>query len=236
MEEDCKMTADTIRPHEMPNALERAGEGLKVLSLDCFDTLLWRDCHEPADVFAALRDVTVAQRKVAEKNARKAEYALRKRNEVSLSAIYEQGLPYAGRVARDNAMAAELQAEADACFAFAPTVQLMREAKARGLKVIIVSDTYLSARQLRSLIEQAAGEEVVGLIDKVFVSSEAGISKAEGLLAKALNAMKVQGPQVLHIGDNPKADYEASRALGVPALHLLQFSPAAKQRLRFERS
>ena len=230
------MSADTIRPHELPHALERAGEGVKVLSLDCFDTLLWRDCYEPRDVFATLPDVSVAQRMVAEKHARKAEFALRGRNEVSLEAIYAQGLPNAGRVTREDAIAAELQAEAQACFAFAPTVELMRAAKARGLKVIIVSDTYLSARQLRALIEQAAGEAVAGLIDKVFVSSEAGLSKSEGLLAKAITAMKAKAQEVLHIGDNPKADYEASRALGVPALHLVQFSETARQRLRFERS
>ncbi|UAB78734.1 HAD family hydrolase [Erythrobacter sp. SCSIO 43205] len=230
------MSAETIRPHEMPLALQRAGEGVKVLSLDCFDTLLWRDCYEPSDVFAALPDLSVAQRLVAEKHARKAELALRKRNEVSIEAIYAQGLPNAGRVTREDAVAAELQAEMDSCFAFAPTVELMKEAKARGLTTIIVSDTYLSARQLRSLIEQAAGEEVAGLIDKIFVSSEAGISKSEGLLAKALQAIKAKPTDVLHIGDNKVADYEASRALGVPALHLLQFSETAKQRLRFERS
>ena len=230
------MTTETILPHELPHALDRAGEGLKILSLDCFDTLLWRDCYEPGDVFAALPGLSVAQRMVAEKHARKAEFALRNRNEVSLEAIYAQALPNAGRVAREDAMAAELQAEADACFAFAPTVELMRTAKARGLKVIIVSDTYLSARQLRSLIEKAAGEEVAALIDKVFVSSEAGISKSEGLLAKAITAIKAKAPEVLHIGDNPRADYEASRALGVPALHLVQFGEPARQRLRFERS
>jgi FMN phosphatase YigB (HAD superfamily) len=225
-----------ILPHEMPEALERVGEGIKVLSLDCFDTLLWRDCHAPADLFTALPGLSVAQRVKGEQNARQAEATLRKRTEVSIEAIYEQVMPNAQGVERAKAVEAELTAEASACFAFAPTVELMRNAKAAGLKVIIVSDTYLTTRQLRELIQNAAGGEVAELIDRVFASSEHGLSKSQGLMQQVLKAMKLGPQDVLHIGDNYIADYEASRALGVPALHLLQFSDVASQRLRLERA
>jgi len=225
-----------ILPHELPSALGRAGDGVKVLSLDCFDTLLWRDCHAPTDLFAALPGVSVGQRMVGEQMARKAEATLRQRTEVSIDAIYEQTMPNADGVSRAKAIDAEIAAEARSCFAFAPTVSLMRKARANGIKVIIVSDTYLSARQLRELIEQAAGEEVAALIDRVFVSSENGLSKSQGLMQKVLTAMKTGAQEVLHIGDNYSADFEASRALGMPALHLVQFSDAASQRLRFERA
>ncbi len=227
---------DTILPHELPNALERAPQGIEVLSLDCFDTLLWRDCHAPTDLFGELDTVGTGQRIVGEQNARKAEATLRKRSEVGLAEIYTHAMPNADATAREAAIAAELKAEARACFAFEPTVELMRAAKAAGLKVIIVSDTYLDASQLSQLIARAAGEEVAELIDRVFASSEVGISKSQGLLAKALKAVRCNPQKVLHIGDNVKADYEASRALGVPALHLVQFSDIAKQRLRFERA
>jgi len=225
-----------ILPQEMPKALERASDGTKVLSLDCFDTLLWRDCHAPSDLFTALPQLSVGQRMAGEQYARKAEATLRMRTEVAIEAIYEQALPNASGMERTEAVAAEIDAEAVSCFAFAPTVELMRKAKESGLKVIIVSDTYFSVRQLRALIERAAGEDVAELIDRFFVSSEVGISKSQGLLQKALKAIRVQPQQVLHIGDNRKADFEASRALGVPALHLVQFSEAASQRLRHERA
>lgn len=225
-----------ILPHEMPGALGRAGEGLKVLSLDCFDTLLWRDCHAPTDLFTALPGLSVGQRMVGEQYARKAEASLRGRTEIGIEAIYEQALPCADGKARAAAVDAEIEAEVHCCFAFSPTVELMRKAKADGLKVIIVSDTYLSAKQLRELIERSAGDEVMNLIDRVFVSSEHGLSKSQGLLQKVLKAMKAGPQEVLHIGDNRTADFEASRALGVPALHLVQFSEAAQQRLRYERA
>ncbi|WP_163071714.1 hypothetical protein, partial [Acinetobacter baumannii] len=67
------------------------------------------------------------------------------------------------------------------CFAFAPTVALMRAAKAKGIETIIVSDTYLDEKQLRGLIAAAAGEEVAGLIGRIFCSSFHGKAKGEGL-------------------------------------------------------
>ena len=102
---------------------------LRVLSLDCFDTLLWRDCYAPTDVFAGLSHVTTGQRIVAEQRARKAQETLKRRSEVDIAAIYEQALPNADQRTRMQAIEAELAAEAEACFAFEPTVALMREAK-----------------------------------------------------------------------------------------------------------
>lgn len=227
---------ETILPHELPHALDRAPDGVKVLSLDCFDTLLWRDCHAPSDVFAGLSAVSIGQRIVAETRARKAETTLRSKSEVSLAQIYANAMPNACNGQRGAAIAEELALEAATCFAFEPTLALMREAKRRGLKVVIVSDTYLSADELRTLIASAAGEDVAGLIDRLFVSSDAGISKAQGLLARALKSLKCKPGEVLHIGDNKAADYDGARAFGIPALHLDQFSDAAKQRMRFERA
>ncbi|NQX93523.1 MAG: HAD hydrolase-like protein [Erythrobacter sp.] len=227
---------DTILPADLPRALERVEGPVKVLSLDCFDTLLWRDCHAPNDVFRGIGSVTHGQRVAAQSTARKVKRALKNSVEVNLSEIYEQVMPGASSKKVAAAVADELEAEAQTCFGFAPAVELMRAAKAKGLKIIIVSDTFLTAAQLTQLIQRAAGPEVTGMIDRVFASCEAGISKAEGLLGKALKAMKCRPTEMLHIGDNPRADYEGARALGIPALHLVQFSEGAQQRLRLERA
>lgn len=233
---DAKVAPHQILPHELPKALSRAPSGITTLSLDCFDTLLWRDTYAPSDVFADLPGVLLGQRAGGEAEARKAMRTLGRRNEVSIEDIYAQVMPFADAATRKAAIDAELEAEARTCFAFAPTVELMLEAKARGLEIIVVSDTYLGADQLRALIAVSAGAEVAALIDRVFASSEAGVSKGEGLLAKALKATRRRADQVLHIGDNPAADYDSARRLGIPALHLLQFSEETKRRLRFERA
>lgn len=227
---------ETILPADLPNALDGMDGEVSVLSLDCFDTLLWRDCHAPNDLFAGLEPVTFGQRYSAQNNARSAKRALKDSVEVNLKEIYTQAMPGALPDAVNSAVDEELRIEAQTCFAFAPTVELMRKAKAQGLRVIIVSDTFLTAQQLGALIERAAGEEVAGLIDRIFASCEMGLSKAEGLLAKVLQAMKRRPSELLHIGDNRRADFEGARAAGIPALHLAQFSETAQQRLRLERA
>ncbi len=133
-------------------------------------------------------------------------------------------------------MAAELALEAEHCFGFAPTVELMRAAKAAGLQVIIVSDTYCSVEQLRNLILRAAGLEVAGLIDRVYCSSQIGRSKAGGMFLDVLAKLKVAPASILHIGDNRVADYEGADRAGITALHLQQFVAPAVKRLRLEAS
>jgi len=229
-------TTDTILPADLPHALDRVGGPTEVLSLDCFDTLLWRDCHAPSDLFAALPGLTTGQRCAAEANARKLARTLKRRGEVTLTEIHDQAMPGASLGAVSEAIGAELDAEARACFAFAPTVELMRAAKARGMRIAIASDTYLTVAELTRLIERAAGEEVAGMIDRVFTSCDAGISKHEGLLARVVKAMKCRPGAMLHIGDNRAADLEGARALGIPALHLVQFGETTRQRLRLERA
>ncbi len=227
---------DTILPADLPEALERTDPGVSVLSLDCFDTLLWRDCHGPTDVFAGLGSVSYGQRVMAQTNARQTARALQDRVEVSLTEIYAQAMPGASSEAIAVAVDEELEVEAQTCFAFAPTVELMRKAKAMGMRVIVVSDTFLTAEQLGALIERVAGAEVAGMIDRIFASCEAGLSKSQGLLERVVKTMKCHPNDFLHIGDNRRADFEGARAAGIPALHLAQFSETAQRRLRLERA
>jgi FMN phosphatase YigB (HAD superfamily) len=224
---------DTLLPHELSAALDRF-TGLKVLSLDCFDTLLWRDSHAPQDIFALLPGTTSLQRRWAEGRARKAASVGMDRGDVSIGEIYAQLLPNAAPAERNTAIAAELAAEARHCHAFGPTVALMREAKARGLQVVIVSDTYLDANQLRELIARSAGEDVAGLIDRIFCSSTYGKPKAAGLYGDVLRKLEARPHEILHIGDNLKADVGGVAPFGVQTLHLVQFAEATEERLRHE--
>jgi FMN phosphatase YigB (HAD superfamily) len=224
---------DTVLPHELPEALDWFPDA-KLLSLDCFDTLLWRDCHAPTDLFPALPGLTPMQRRWADSRARGAAGNTHRRSEVSIGEIYAQLMPMATPAQREAAITAELDAEARHCFAFAPTVALMRRAKAKGMPVILVSDTYLDAAQLRHLIERAAGPEVIALVDRIFVSSSHGRHKAQGLYKDVLRKLSVRPGEILHIGDNHDADVGGVAPLGVNTLHLKQFDPLLMQQLRLE--
>ncbi|WP_375289032.1 HAD family hydrolase [Qipengyuania sp.] len=222
-------------PHELAQVLDQWPE-LRCLSLDCFDTLLWRDVHKPRDLFHALPDTTIVQRIAAEARARRAVESSGRGNEVSITQIYEQLLPNADRAVINAAVKAELAAEALHCFAFEPIVTLMRDAKARGLKVIVVSDTYFDKAQLRGLITDAAGENVAGLIDEIFCSSHFGRAKAQGLYGEVLRKLKLPPATIVHIGDNENADVNGVTPFGVNAIHFKQFSETAEQRFRLEAS
>ena len=227
--------ADTILPHALAGALD-GRPGIKLLSLDCFDTLLWRDTHAPKDLFGALPETTVTQRQWAEARARTAADLREKRGEVTIEEIYHELLPNGCTVSRGQGVQNEILAEAAHCFAFRPTVDLMRAAKARGVEVIIVSDTYLNPEQLRGLIAAAAGEDVAALIDHVFCSATYGMAKSQGLYQHVLKELAVKPHEILHIGDNLHADCGGVAPFGVHTLHLKQFTESTEQRLRLEAS
>jgi len=225
------------RAHQLIDMLDEAPEGVRVLSLDCFDTLIWRNTHAPIDIFTEIerQGGAVTPRRFAEEAARDTRKALDGQNEVAIEAI-------ARRLAGDGASEAEvaalvereLTAEARHCFAFAPTVALIREARARGLRVIIVSDTYLAEPQLRGLIAKVAGTDVAAMIERIFCSSEHGLAKSEGLFGPVLEALGLPPSAILHTGDNRVADLESPQKLGMPAVHFAQFDGAVEQQLRFE--
>lgn len=225
--------ARSISASKLAQALDLYGEGVRVLSLDCFDTLLWRTTHTPVDVFSEL-SCGARVRTWAESVQRQTQRMTHSSNEVRLRQILARCEPRASAEQIDARVKEELLAEHSHCFGFAPAVELIRTARQRGLKVIVVSDTYLDQTQLRELIRHAAGNDVSDMIDKVYCSCEFGISKAAGLFIPVLESLGVEPSAVLHLGDNRVADHEASNALGIRGVHIEQFSEDLEQRLRME--
>lgn len=222
----------TIDIRTVSDALDFAGPDVRILSLDCFDTLLWRLGNAPRDVFAEIGGTGMIERRMrAESTARE---AMGTGSEVTIAQVYANLMPNADDTARDAAIEREWQAEARHCYAFAPTVELVRRAHACGMKVIIVSDTYFSADALRRLIVHVVGDEVGAMIDRVFASSDYGAGKSAGLFRHVLPELDVPGAAVLHVGDNPHADGVAPAQLGVQTIHLRQFDEDSEAKLRLE--
>lgn len=226
----------SISAQEIPTLLDIAPKGATILSLDCFDTLLWRNAQSPADVFVdlAVEGGAIEPRSRAERKARASRNFRTGYNEVSIEAIHQRLRPGADAAGVAASVQGELDAEARHCFGFAPVMALIRDAKARGLKVIIVSDTYFGPDQLRELIARAAGEEVANAIDRVFTSSEYGLSKGEGLFGYVLKEMQAGPSAIVHLGDNIHADQIAPSLKGIATAHFQQFDKAAETRLRLE--
>lgn len=226
----------SVAARDIASLLDQAPPGISILSLDCFDTLLWRNAQAPSDVFVdlGLEGGSIEPRFVAEREARKAEARASGKREVSIEAIHARLQPGADDKAIAASVRTELDAEAKHCYGFGPVMDLIRAARERGLKVIIVSDSYLNPEQLRELIARTAGDEIAAMVDRVFTSSDHGLSKGEGLFEPVMEALGV-GPQaILHVGDNVHADQEAPASLGIATAHFTQFDSRSEIRLRHE--
>lgn len=202
---------------------------VKVVSTDVFDTLLWRQAAEPADVFVLVgerlrRRGQLASRLEpeafrtlrghAEHQARVARAHACNDLEVTLEEIYARMpdwmfTPTGRAVGIDT----ELAVEHEVLVADLDVLALLVAAKAAGKQVVAVSDTYFSAAQLRELLDQPGLDALE--VDRVFSSSEHRRSKADGLLGVMLEAMGVGGEAVVHLGDNPAADHAPAEKLGI---------------------
>lgn len=203
----------TLCAQDLDGLLDQLPAHTRVLSLDCFDTLLWRKVGQPVDVFFNLQSsalyqahgITAGMRMGSESSARKKRKLTADTFEVSLHEIYRELLPDADEAVIEQAVTAELDAEIAHGFIYQPVARLIQRAHARGLRVIVVSDTYLSGAQLRHLLGALMGDGVQ-LIQQIHCSSDAGRSKTTGIWPEILRREKCQPQQLFHLGDNVLAD------------------------------
>lgn len=195
-------------------------EGVALVTLDVFDTLLLRRSGGPRTVFPlaarlarqagalepAMSDEAFALlREAAEREARKA-------GEVDLGRIY-RCLP-SGLGDPEHLAAAELEAERRLLAANPYLLDWLRELRRREMPVVLLSDMHLPGAELARLL---AGCGVpADLYEALWVSCDHGVSKANGGLFQALLASRpgLAAEAVLHVGDNAHGDVAVPRSLG----------------------
>jgi FMN phosphatase YigB (HAD superfamily) len=223
-------TTDKIMASQLATLLDHLEPAPTVLSLDCFDTLLWRKAATPADVFYTLQNhpefiaagLTAPLRMSAEARARQCKLFHQQGSEVTLVDIYRAHRATLTDTTIAALAQAELETEIAICYAFPATVALIREAARRGIAVIIVSDTYFTVTQLQTLLASALPADVLAAIQHVFCSSAYQQSKSQGLFTKVLHTLKQPAANLFHLGDNLTADYIAPRQLNIRALHVVR--------------
>jgi FMN phosphatase YigB (HAD superfamily) len=212
-------------------ALERTPRSFQVLSFDFFDTLVARLSPEPSDLFFEVgRRLAAAHglrhdlsprefhdvRRVADERARKEAVAAGRPIEIGLLDIYRA----LGAVVADPEAAAQVEREVelDWCYLNPSTASLLRYARSMGFRTAILSDTYLSAEDLRAILRHNGFDE--SGIDLVLASSEEGCAKYDGRLFRmAADRLGVQPSEMLHIGDNLESDCRGAARAGVEARH-----------------
>ncbi|HET6435523.1 MAG TPA: HAD family hydrolase [Xanthomonadaceae bacterium] len=229
---------DTVSVRALPRLLDDHPD-VKVLSLDCFDTLLWRRVHKPTDVFFGLQQrpafaragLDAGQRQRGEQLARRMAFVRTGGWEVSLRDILRTAAPGLDDASIAEIEEEELQAECEACFPLPAAIALLRDAAARGIPVAIVSDTYLREAQLRRLLAHCLPADAYAAIDRVFVSCEHGASKGTGLFERLCRAGALSAADTLHVGDNPDADLRAPLQAGLRARVLHRFPKHVAHRM-----
>jgi len=111
---------------------------------------------------------------------------------------------------------------------------LIRAAHARGLKIIIVSDTYLEESQLRRLLENCLPPDVMQMFLKIFCSCEHLQSKSTGLFKQVMDKLYESPRSLFHIGDNVQADYSSPSELKIQSLLLLHHDKKINNVLRMQ--
>ncbi len=208
-------------------------QGVDVLSVDMFDTLVQRRLLRPDDVhevvgFEAGRDRRLAglpwtdMRRQAEGVARKGSPT----PDVTLDGIFEQLGAFADAELLASLKRAELRTELELVRPTARGRALWQAAREAGARIVVTTDIYLPKAELAAMLT-ACGYEGW---DSIRASGADGVAKFDGSSFRSLRE-DYPGLRILHVGDNRHSDVRAARRSGVTAELLerpLDALPAAR--------
>jgi FMN phosphatase YigB (HAD superfamily) len=219
--------------------LRERADRYTVISFDVFDTLLYRRIAPPERVRvpAARRYCEIAARHGIETDAQRAEAARsaiegRLRSEsfrAGMDAECAQGAVFTHWLRQlladafepdqvDELRQVELAVERDTVYIPDGMNALLSDCVRRGMRLVCISDMYYDSSTVRWLLSHAGCQDVW---ERVFVSSEVGRTKGSGnLFRHALTMLQVAPNVVLHVGDNPAADYHQAIRTGVDSVLL----------------
>jgi FMN phosphatase YigB (HAD superfamily) len=208
---------------------------VRAMTFDVFDTFLLRGCTAPDGVYelaaryapvASSRpgviDSYVQHRQQAEAKAHIEAKQATGSPEIPIADIYANfplrlfGL---NRTTIRDLIAAEFRAEVDLCCVNPDMAALYAEARRLGLKVGFISDTYWTAEELGELLRGCQPELHW---DFLYTSCDYATGKSEALFKRLLIEQGFRAPEVLHIGDNDKADIRGAERFGIAAIHVPQ--------------
>jgi len=206
-------------------------------TFDVFDTLLGRTTTVPEGVFFMVRDRILAhpgdftsdlardfvrvrqQAERAERDSRRKDPRLdvSKQFEISLDAIYRRIGETLGlsTIQRESLLGWELEAEKSVSIPIPDQIERVRRLVDRGDTVALISDMYLPEGFVRELLRTA--DPLLADLP-LFLSSSFGVQKSTGkLFLEAYKALDYDFAEWRHFGDNPRADGDEPRKLGINA-------------------
>ncbi|MFM8793763.1 MAG: hypothetical protein ACKOFF_02545 [Acidimicrobiales bacterium] len=209
-----------------PARLLDAHSGVRLLTVDLFDTLVTRSVAQPTHVFALMERELIARdggrwrgfamaRVRAERRARHAMAAVSEHADVTVADVMRELACALTLSTADRQMLVQLEMETEVSVTRPVSfgADLVGEARRRGLAVLVVSDNYMPSSHLANVLT-AAG---IGIPQAdIIVSCEHGAMKHDGSLWPVVfdRAGVVPG-EVLHVGDLHDADGSIPARLGI---------------------
>lgn len=198
---------------------------IKIVSFDIFDTLFFRKCLLPENIFEIVGKNTYVKkyfdtpsgfkkyRMYAEKNARLTNKDLQ---DVTLDLIYKElSIP---KKAKEKIKQIELDIEKDFLVVNYDLEKYIEFAIEKGKKIILISDMYLSQDELKYICLDKLKN--ITKISKIYVSSEYKLTKAKGnLFLKVLEEENIEPSELFHIGDNKISDNLIPKDLNINTLY-----------------
>ena len=190
----------------LPELLDGIGRA-DVVSFDLFDTLVTRKVRSYTDVFDLL-DMRLREKGIHIPDFARlrlfAEKELSRDKAPRLGQIYEEVLRRSGGNFITAPELAQMEWETDFSVMAARerVCEVFRKAVSDGKRVVVTTDSYYALGQIKEILGRFGLEGC----DKVLVSCEYGVSKAQGLF-KALRDGYRAG-KILHIGDDEFSDIE----------------------------
>jgi len=227
-----------------------------VLTIDFFDTLITRSVAQPTHVFAVMEEELcrrfgrrwhgfAVQRVESEHTARRSAARTNAQRDVNFAEIMSELSALMGLSEQDRKMVAELEAETEVSLATAIRfgADVAEYALSEGMKVVVVSDNYMSSNHIANMAH-AVGLTWVQQAN-VIVSSEHGAMKHNGTLWDVvLQRLQVDPALILHVGDDALADGEIPAKRGIVTYinnhmrqshrHMMNTSPAVLPFSRME--
>jgi phosphoglycolate phosphatase-like HAD superfamily hydrolase len=194
---------------------------VRVLSIDMFDTLVFRKTFAPESAFhlqhARLRTAGLLMGTAAAWVALRKdhEHALAQAaapGETTLAAIYESVAKALGwsSAQADLALALELEIEAELIRPYPDVIAALADLERAGIAILVQTDTYLPASFIASLLDRHLPFPYA-----LRCSSQTGAPKRSGLAYARLRADF--GTSAIHLGDNRRVDVVLARKAGVKA-------------------
>lgn len=203
---------------------------MNLVSFDIFDTTLLRSCGTEDNVFTILAYTILGDdtseafitefiriRKIAEFKAKK---ELGKKEATTADIYSVADFSSITDVSPKVILLKEYEIQSAVLYPRKSTLEIIKRHRENGASICFISDMHLPAHVIKKALDKYG---ILQVEDKLFVSSEFGITKASGELFDYVRSEYTNIELWDHYGDNPISDFKSPKMKGIKA-HLVSLT------------